>query len=104
MQNLNKKINFDILIYYFMIEIGPKLVKNIKCGYITIEKEEENKKSKSDLNDIVKGKWEYKSEEPKSAIKFFTNHQKKLSNCLMIILKLHLRLNIDKFIENDLKY
>ena len=34
-------------------------------------------------------------------LKHFTNHEKKLSNCLMIILKLCLRLNIDQFIENN---
>ena len=34
-------------------------------------------------------------------LKHFTNHEKKLSNCLTIILKLCLRLNIDQFIENN---
>ena len=34
-------------------------------------------------------------------LKHFTNHEKKLSNCLMIILKLCLRLNIDQFMENN---
>ena len=33
--------------------------------------------------------------------KHLTNHEKKLSNCLMIILKLCLRLNIDQFMENN---
>ena len=32
------------------------------------------------------------------------NHEKKLSNCLMIILKLYLWLNIDQFMEKDAKY
>ena len=32
------------------------------------------------------------------------NPEKKLSNCLMIILKLRLRLNINQFMEKDLKY
>ena len=34
-------------------------------------------------------------------LKHFTNHEKNLSNCLMIILKLCLRLNIDQFMENN---
>ena len=57
-----------------------------------MEKAKEHKKQfKLDLNEIVKGK--YKSEEQKSAIlKFFRNHWKKLSICLMIILQLHLEL------------
>ena len=42
--------------------------KNIKKGYITIEKAEEKQKEfKSDLNEILKGK--YKSENQKSVIK-----------------------------------
>ena len=32
------------------------------------------------------------------------NHEKKLSNCLMIILKFALKFSIDQFIEKDLKY
>ena len=30
--------------------------------------------------------------------------REKLSNCLMVILKLYLRLNIDQFMEKDAKY
>ena len=44
--------------------------KYLKDGYTTLEKAEENQtKFKSDLNEIVKVKWEYKSEEQKSEIK-----------------------------------
>ena len=32
------------------------------------------------------------------------NHEKKLSNCLMIILKLHLKLNTKQNMEQDTKY
>ena len=48
MQNLSKKINFNNLIYYFKNEIDPKIFisfkgplgfhKNVKDGYITLEK------------------------------------------------------------------
>ena len=54
-----------------------------------------------DLNEILKGR--YKSEEQKSAIKIlrhFANHEKKLSNCLMIILRLRLKLNSKQYMEN----
>ena len=37
-------------------------------------------------------------------LKLFTNHQKKKSNCLMIVLKFHLWLCIDQFMEKDSKY
>ena len=36
-------------------------------------------------------------------LKHFTNHEKKLSNCLMIILKLYLDLNIKQNMEKDSK-
>ena len=38
---------------------------NIKDDYLTLEKPEET----NDLNEIVKGKWEYKSKEQEGAIK-----------------------------------
>ena len=34
----------------------------------------------------------------------FKNHEKKLPNCLMIILKLHQRINIDQYMERKWKY
>ena len=49
---------------------------------------------KTNLNEISKGR--FKSEEQKSTLKIlncFTNHGKLLSNHLMIILQLHLKLN-----------
>ena len=71
-KNLSKEINFNNLIYYFKSKIGPKnfisfkgplgFYKNVKDGYITLEKAEENQE-KSHLNELVKGKREYKSEE-----------------------------------------
>ena len=49
------------------------------------------------MNEIIKER--NKSEEQKSAIKIlknFTNHEKKLSSCLMIIPNLYLKLNTKK--------
>ena len=49
---------------------GPLgFLKNIKNGFIIIEKPEENQTEfNSDLNEIVRGKWEHKSEEQKITI------------------------------------
>ena len=55
---------------------------------------------KSSLSEISKGR--VKSEDQKSMlkhIKHFTNHEKKLSNYLMIILQLHLKVNIKQNME-----
>ena len=88
MQNLSKQIDFNNLVYYFKGDTDPKTLNEIK------------KTIKSDINKIVKRK--HKSEEQKSAIeilKHFKNHEKKLSNCLMIILKLYLKLNSKKMLQ-----
>ena len=48
-----------------------------------------------------------KSEDQKNAIKLlkhFTNHEKKLSNCLVIILELHLKLNTKQNMEKVSKH
>ena len=37
-------------------------------------------------------------------LKYFMNTEKKLSNCLMIVLKLYLKLNTKQNIEKDSKY
>ena len=37
----------------------------------------------------------------KKFMNHFMNQEKKLSNCLMIILKLHLRVNVDQSMEKD---
>ena len=78
-QALRKLIDFNNLSYHFRNESIPKKVligfkgslgfyKNIKEGYITLEKEEEKQKVlKSEMNKIVKGI--KKSEEQKTAIK-----------------------------------
>ena len=76
--------------------------KKIKDGYTTLEKAEENEKNKSTINEILHGR--DKSEEQnvaKKILKHFTNHEKKLSNCLMIILKLYLKLNRKQNMEKD---
>ena len=88
-QNLCKQIDFNNLTYYFKNYRDPKkfivfkgilgFYRNINDGYTTLEKAEESKKKlKSDLNEIVKGKWEYTSEEQKNAIKIlkvFKSHE-----------------------------
>ena len=78
-QALRKQTDFNNLTYRFRNESIPKKVligfkvslgfdKNIKEGYITLEKEEEKQKElKSEMNKIVKGI--KKSEEQKTAIK-----------------------------------
>ena len=63
------------------------------------------KRLKSDLNEIVKRKSEYKSEQQKSAIKNNKTHhepREKVIKSLMIILKLNLW-HIDPFMEKDSK-
>ena len=70
------------------------------------KKQKKIKKNISDINEIVKGG--RKSEEETSAIKkilkHFTNNQKKLSNSLMNILKLYLKLNIKQNMGKVSKY
>ena len=56
------------------------------------------------MNGIVKGG---NQKSKKNAIKiliYFRNHKRKLSNYLMIILKLYLKLNIKQDLEKDSKY
>ena len=69
------------------------------------KKQKEIKITKSDVNEILKGGKE--SEEQKSAIKiskYFTDHNKRLIHCLMIIPKLYLKLNIKQNMEKRSKY
>ena len=114
-QDLNKQIDFNDLTYRykgkndlktFVGFKGPlcSLVhQNIEEGYITLEKaEEEQKTFKSERNKIVIGS--EKPEDQKSTLKIskhFTNHEKKLSNCLVIILELYLNLNTKQNMEKD---
>ena len=76
-----------------------RLYKNILDGDTKLEKEEENKKKqlKSNLNEITRRNPKNSENQLKTIenIKIFRNQEKKLSNCLMIILKLHLKLNIN---------
>ena len=114
-QNLSKRIDFNNLIYRYKGESASKtsadfkdplvFYKSIKEGHITIEKAEVKQKGfKFELNEIVKG--EEKSENHKSTIniKHFTNHEKKLKNCLMISLEFYLRLNTKQNMEKVSKY
>ena len=56
-----------------------------------------------DINETMKIR--YQSQEQKITIKsiekLYESRKKELSNCLMIILKLLLRLNIDQFMDRD---
>ena len=63
------------------------------------------KKNESDINEIAKERNTLVKQ--KSAIKklkHFTNHEKKFSNCLIIILKFYLKLNTKQNVEKDSKY
>ena len=117
-QDLNKQIDFNDLTYRYKGKndlktfIGFKgplcslIHQNIKEGYITLEKaKEEQKTFKLERNKIVIGS--EKPEDQKSAIKIlkhFVNHDKKLSNYLIIILELYLNLNTKQNMEKDWKY
>ena len=70
------------------------------------KKQKKIKKNISDINEIVKGgrKSEEKTSAIKKILKHFTNNQKKLSNCLMNILKLYLKLNIKQNMGKVSKY
>ena len=110
-QNLSKQIHINYLISCFKDESAPKIIvgfkghlgfyKTIKEGNIIPNKAEKKEKEfKSEINKIVKrGK---KSEYQKSAInniKTLYKPWEKLSNCLMIILELYLKVNAKQKME-----
>ena len=115
-RDLSKQIDFNNLTYNYKGKIAPKnfvvfkgplnFYKNFDDGNITLGKTEEKlKEFKSDINEIIKGS--KKSEEQKNVIKILkhlTNYEKKLSNCLTIILELHLKLNTKQNMEKVSKY
>ena len=77
-----------------------KFLKNIKDGYVELEKGK-----RSDPNEKLKGR--HKSQDQKCSIKdikMLYESREKLSMCLMIILQWYLRLNTNQFMEKDLKY
>ena len=95
--NLSKQLDFNNLTYHYKGKIPSKrfitfkrplnFYNTVREGYITLEKsEEEQKEFKHEINDIVRGK-------NKTVGKIYvinniiTNREKKLSNCLMIILE-----------------
>ena len=104
-QDLSKQIDFNNLTYRYKGNTASKtfigfkgplgFYRNIQEGYITLEKSEKKQKEfKSEINEIVTGR--NQSEDQKSVInniKTLTNHKKSLSNCLVIIQELYLRLN-----------
>ena len=72
--------------------------------YNTKKSRRKTKKFKSEINEIVTGS--KKSEDQKIQqilLKHFTNQEKKLSNYLMIILELYLKLNTEQYQEKRLK-
>ena len=108
-QSLGMQINFNSLIYYFKSNtsspvnvIGFKgpldFCWNILGSNTKPEKAEGNKKQyKSHLNEIS-----IKSENQLNTIKKYLKSlqlARELPNYLMIILKLHLRLNMNQFLE-----
>ena len=113
---LNNTIKYDKLTYYFnsqdKIPISFNrfncplvLIINVKDGSIDLGKTKENReKFRSNLNETTKGKWEHKLKEQKiilNNLKMLAKQDKKLSNCLMIILQLYLRLNMKQSMEKD---
>ena len=72
--------------------------------YNTKKSRRKTKKFKSEINEIVTGS--KKSEDQKIQqilLKHFINQEKKLSNYLMIILELYLKLNTEQYQEKRLK-
>ena len=84
------------------------LYKNIFNGNIKLEKAQEDKEQiELDLNEITRGFSQKKSSDQIKTIKNIKNlinQKKKLSNCKMIMLKLHLKLSKKQNTEQHLKY
>ena len=80
----------------------------IKNGNISIEKiEGDQKQFKSKLNEITTGNLKHKSKDQLDTIKIlkiFLTQAKKLSNYIIIMLRLYLKLCIKQNREQDLKY
>ena len=90
-QNLTKHIDFKNLIYHFKGKVVQKVLSvkgplAFSQKYITLEKAEEKQtKIKSDINEIAKRRYRLEGENvQKEILQHFTNHEKKLLNCLMI--------------------
>ena len=85
------------------------MYKNIKEGYITLEKAEEiQKEFKSEISKIEKIKNKLEEQKAKTnnikQLKHFINNKKKLSNCFIIILELYLKWNTKQNMEKASKY
>ena len=80
----------------------------IKNGNISIEKiEGDQKQFKSKLNEITAGNLKHKSNDQLDTIKIlkiFLTQAKKLSNYIIIMLRLYLKLCVKQNWEQDLKY
>ena len=84
------------------------IYNEIKSGNISIEKiEGDQKQFKSKLNEITTGNLKHKSKDQLDTIKIlkiFLTQAKKLSNYIIIMLRLYLKLCIKQNREQDLKY
>ena len=107
---MNNKTKYNKWTYYFEYENSKPinfnsfscplgLVSKTKDGSTYLERAKENQeKFRSNLSQTTRRKWEHKSEEQKNTInnnKFFYKAREKLSYCLMTILQLNLKLNIN---------
>ena len=80
---------------------------HIKKGRISLQKEEKIQEvSRLELNEILKGNPNYKSEDQISTIKNIKKlyNERLLINFITIILEWYLRLNTNQFMEKESKY
>ena len=118
-KDLSKQIDPNNLIYYFKDKsispinfVGFKvplyLYRDISNGNIKLEKAEEDQEQfKSDLNERTRANPKKKSDHQIKTIENIKNiyeSRKKLSNCVMTMLKLDLKLRINQNMEKDLQY
>ena len=117
-KDLSKQIDLNNLTYFFKDKsispinvIGFKaplhLHRDIFNGNTELAKAEEDQEQfESVLKEITRGNPRKKSEHQVKTIKtlkIFMNQEKKLSNCVMIMLKLDLKVSINQNMEKDLK-
>ena len=114
--SISREINFNNLTYHFTgSNIAPinyirgsmRIYNELKNGNISTEKiEEDQKQFKSKLNEITIGNQKHKSKNQLDTIKniTFITQETKLSNYIMIMLKLYLKLCTKQNREQHLKY
>ena len=114
--SISREINFNNLTYHFTgSNIAPincirgsmRIYNELKNGNISTEKiEEDQKQFKSKLNEITIGNQKHKSKNQLDTIKniTFITQETKLSNYIMIMLKLYLKLCTKQNRQQHLKY